>query len=148
MKKKRILEISMASILCLCANLASAHATQPAPAPEAPAAGKIPLGITVTEAEALVRGWSAKKHLLGKNIVNDKKERIGKIDDLIISPAAGGKMPLASFAIVGVGGFLGMARHDVAIPMEQLRIQDDQLMLPGATKDALKALPKFEYTRK
>jgi hypothetical protein len=29
--------------------------------------------------------------------------------------------------------------------MRQLKIQGGQLLLPGSTKDALKALPKFEY---
>jgi hypothetical protein len=52
-----------------------------------------------------------------------------------------------SYAIIGVGGFLGIDRHDVAIPAGQLKIQGGKLMLPGATKDALKALPKFEYAK-
>lgn len=108
-----------------------------------PVAGRSELGVTVVEMEALVLGWSAKKDLLGKTVQNDKKERIGKIDDIIITPKNS-----VSFAIIGAGGFLGIARHDVAIPMEQLKTQDGNFVLPGATKEALKALPKFEYARK
>jgi hypothetical protein len=52
-----------------------------------------------------------------------------------------------SYAIIGVGGFLGIDRHDVAIPAGQLKIQGGKLILPGATKDTLKALPKFEYAK-
>mgnify|MGYP003431861055 CR=1 FL=1 len=59
------------------------------------------------------------------------------MDDIIITPSADAKLSAASFAIVGVGGFLGIKRHDVVIPMEQ-----------GATKESLKALPPFEYRRK
>ena len=41
-----------------------------------------------------------------------------------------------------------LGRHDVLIPVEQLKQQDKKFVLPGATKEAIKALPKFEYARK
>jgi hypothetical protein len=111
-----------------------------------PVAGKTLLGVTVVEMEAIIIGWSAKKDLLDKTVQNDKKEKIGKIEDIIVTPDA--KIPFASYAIIGVGGFLGIGRNDVAIPMEQIKLQDGNLVLPGATKEALKKLPKFEYARK
>ena len=87
----------------------------------------------------------AKRDLFGKTVVNDKNEKIGKVDDLIISPSKAGSTPAASFAIIGVGGFLGMGKRELAVPTEQLKLQNKQLTLPGATKDALKALPPFVY---
>ncbi len=36
----------------------------------------------------------------------------------------------------------------VAIPVNQFRVENNKITLPGATKDALKALPKFEYAKK
>ena len=114
----------------------------------APVAGRAPLGVTVVEMEAVVVGWSTKHDLFDKTVVNDKNDKIGKIDDLIISPSKAGGTPAASFAIIGVGGFLGMGKRDVAIPTEQLRLQDKKLVLPGATKDALKALPPFVYQKR
>jgi hypothetical protein len=48
---------------------------------------------------------------------------------------------------VGTGGFLGIDRHDVAIPIGQLKLEGDKLLLPGATKEGLKALSKFEYAK-
>jgi sporulation protein YlmC with PRC-barrel domain len=110
-------------------------------------AGSEQLGATVVEMQTVVLGWSAKKHLLGKTVVNDKKEKIGKIEDLIISPSPE-KLPYASYAIIGVGGFLGIGTKDVAIPTSQIKLEGKDLTLPGATKDALKALPKFEYQKK
>jgi hypothetical protein len=56
------------------------------------------------------------------------------------------KIMSVSFAIIGVGGSLGMGKHDVAIPVSHLKAEGGKLILAGATKDALKALPKFEYT--
>lgn len=113
-----------------------------------PVAGKAPLGIAVVEMEAVIHGWSAKKDLLDKTVTNDQKEKIGKIDDLIISRSTDAKLPVASSAIIGVGGFLGIGKNDVAIPMEQIKLEGKQLVLPGATKAALKALPRFEYASK
>jgi hypothetical protein len=113
-----------------------------------PVAGKAPLGVAVVEMDAVVHGWSAKKDLLDKAVMNDQKEKIGKIEDLIVSRSTDAKLPIASFAIIGIGGFLGIGTNDVAIPMEQIKLQDKQLVLPGATKAALKALPRFEYARK
>ena len=53
-----------------------------------------------------------------------------------------------SYVIVGAGGFVGLGKHDVAIPVNQLQEQDGKYVLSGATKEAIKALPKFEYAKK
>jgi sporulation protein YlmC with PRC-barrel domain len=139
---KRIIAVITMSAMPLWSNLASAQA------PAAPIAGRAPLGVTVIELETVVLGWSTKNDLMGKTVVNEKNDKIGKIDDLIISPSKADNTPAASFAIIGVGGFLGMGKRDVAIPMEQLKLQNKQLTLPGATKDALKAMPPFVYHNK
>lgn len=91
--------------------------------------------------QILAVGWSAKKNIFGKAIYNDNNEEISTIDDVIISPDH-----TVSFAIIGVGGFLGIGKHDVAILMNQLEVDDDHFILPGATEEALKALPSVEYT--
>jgi hypothetical protein len=73
-----------------------------------------------------------------------RKERAGgRIDDIIVTPERA-----VSYLIVGAGGFVGLGRHDVAIPINQLQEQDGKYVLSGATKEAIKALPKFEYARK
>jgi sporulation protein YlmC with PRC-barrel domain len=144
--KRRVL-LASACLLSLTGSFASAQhpaaalAQSTAPATTAPVAGEVPLGVTVIEMRAVVAGWSVKKDLLGKSVQNDKKENLGKIEDLIISPRTS-----ASVAIVGVGGFLGIPARLVAIPMNQIKLQGTQLVLPGATKDALKAMPPFVYS--
>jgi len=40
---------------------------------------------------------------------------------------------------------LGIDRHDVAIPVSQIKQVDGKFVLAGATKDTLKAMPPFEY---
>ena len=106
-------------------------------------AGSTTLGVTVEELKAVAIGWSAKRQILGKAVYNDKNARVGRIDDIIITPERS-----VSFVIVGAGGFVGVARHDVAIPVGQLQEKDGKYILPGATKEAIKALPKFEYAKK
>jgi sporulation protein YlmC with PRC-barrel domain len=135
----------MFAVITMSLEPLSIGAASPAQAPAAPVAGRAPLGVTVIQLEEIVVGWSAKRDLFGKTVVNDKNEKIGKVDDLIISPSKGGSTPAASYAIVGVGGFVGIGKREVAIPTEQLKLHDKQLTLPGATKDALKAMPPFVY---
>jgi sporulation protein YlmC with PRC-barrel domain len=105
-------------------------------------AGSQTIGVSQEEMKVVATGWSAKKNILGKAVYNDKNEKIGTVDDLIISPDKS-----VSFAIIGVGGFLGMAKHDVAIPISRIKEENKKLVLPGATKEALKALPEFQYAK-
>ena len=105
-------------------------------------AGSTTLGVSVEELKAVAIGWSAKKKILGKAVYNDKNEKIGAIDDLIITPDKS-----VSYAIIGAGGFLGMGKHDVAIPVGQFKEDKGKIVLAGATKDALKAMPKFVYAK-
>jgi sporulation protein YlmC with PRC-barrel domain len=103
-------------------------------------AGEATVGVTVEEMKMVVLGWSAKNKMLGKSVYNDKNEKIGKVEDVIVAPD--GKI---SWAIIGVGGFLGLASKVVAIQMYHFKLKGDRFLLPGATKDALKALPAFHY---
>lgn len=105
-------------------------------------AGEATVGVTVEELRMVIRGWSAKNRLIDKAVYNDKNERIGEVEDVIVAPD--GKV---SWAILGVGGFLGIAEKKVAIPMAQLRLSGDRFVLRGATKDALKAAPEFKYAK-
>jgi sporulation protein YlmC with PRC-barrel domain len=106
-------------------------------------AGSTTLGVKIEELKAVAIGWSAKRQILGKAVYNEKSERVGQIEDMIVTPERA-----VSYVIVGAGGFVGLGRHDVAIPINQLQQQDGKYVLSGATKEAIKALPKFEYARK
>jgi len=107
---------------------------------QAQVAGSTLIGVAAAEMREVTFGWSAKRQILGKPVFNDKNERIGIIDDIIIAPDKA-----VSYAIIGAGGFLGVDRHDVAIPVSQIKLQDGKFVLPSASKEALEATPKFEY---
>jgi len=100
------------------------------------------VSVSKTELRQIATGWSAKKQILGKGVYNNIGEKIGDINDLIVTPDKA-----VSYAIVGVGGFLGVGEHEIAVPVGKLKQQEGKIVLPGATKDALKAAPKFEYAK-
>ena len=101
------------------------------------------VSVSTTEMVEFATGWSAKKQILGENVYNDVGDKVGEINDLIVTPSKA-----LSYAIVGVGGFLGVAEHEIAVPVGKLKQQQGKIVLPGATKDVLKAVPKFEYAKK
>ena len=84
-------------------------------AARAQVAGTTTLGIAVTAVQDVAVGWSAKKQIIGHVVYNDAGDKVGRIDDLIVTPDSS-----VSFAIVGTGGFVGIKRHHVAIPVEQI----------------------------
>jgi len=129
MKKTLLLSLLALSGAFGAAGLASAQV-----------AGSTTLGITVTESSQVAMGWSVKKSVLGKTVYTESGEKIGKVEDLIITPAQ-----YVSYLIVGAGGFIGIGRHDVAVPVSQVREQAGKLVMPGATKDAVKSMPEFTY---
>ena len=62
------------------------------------------------------------------------------MEDLIIAPDRS-----VSYVIVGAGGFIGIGRHDVAIPVTQIQEKAGRLVMSGATKDTIRNLPEFVY---
>ena len=94
------------------------------------------------DVQKLAAGYRASK-VIGSSVVNEENEVIGKIDDLLIS--LDGKEP---YAVLSIGGFLGMGTHLVAVPYETLKSIDDKIVLPGGTKNSLRMLPEFKYASK
>lgn len=87
----------------------------------------------------LAAGYRASK-VIGSSVVNETGETIGEIEDLLVSPD--GKQP---YAVLSIGGFLGMGTHLVVVPYDTLRFSEKKVLLPGGTKDGLRMLPEFKY---
>ncbi len=104
------------------------------------AGGTTTVDTSVTESTKVAMGWSVKKTLMGKTIYNDAGLKVGKVEDLIISPDKN-----VSYVIVGAGGFVGIGRHDVAIPVTQIQDKAGKLVMAGATKEMLKGMAEFTY---
>ncbi len=122
--------------------------SQPSTASE-PSSSSSPTGVVATTnnpnlAVATIRlesGVRAGK-IIGEAVQNEHSDRVGTVDDLVLSPAPESKVTMA---VVSVGGFLGMGSKLVAVPWGQLKAEGDHLVLPGATKASLNAAPNFQY---
>jgi sporulation protein YlmC with PRC-barrel domain len=96
------------------------------------------------------RGDVRASKLIGASVYNDRNEKIGSVDDLVL-----GKDNKADEVVVSVGGFLGIGTKLVAVPYTQLKLgdtknasSDNKVVMPGATKESLKAQPGFSYTNR
>jgi hypothetical protein len=101
--------------------------------------------IAAVDVDDVASGYRASE-LVGSSVVNDRKEKIGTIDDLMI-----GRDDRVLFAVLQVGGFLGLGGRLIAVPYQALILSEDKgvirVVLPGATKDELEKLPEFKYGR-
>jgi sporulation protein YlmC with PRC-barrel domain len=110
------------------------------PAAAQVAGGSTTVDASITESTTIAMGWSVKKTLMGKTVYNDAGQKVGKVEDLIISPDRN-----VSFVIVGAGGFIGIGRHDVAVPVDQIQDRAGKLVMAGATQETIKGMPTFTY---
>ena len=122
-----------------------ASATVLAAAPSGPAFSQgAPQTVTLMKVDpaSLATGYRASK-VIGSTVVNEANETVGTIDDLIVTPTDN-----VPYAVLSVGGFLGMGSRYVVVPFSSLQVKGKQMVLPGATKDSLMALPAFKYSTK
>src|SRR5262249_37560167 len=79
--------------------------------------------------------------LIGRNVVNANADTVGEIGSAVIDQS--GKV---RYVIVGVGGFLGIGKKDVALAWNDMTISDNgEKVTTNATKDQLKALPEHKF---
>jgi hypothetical protein len=105
-----------------------------------PVASAAPVDLVIVDVVQVANGYRASK-LRGVTVSNPQNQKIGDLDDLIV-----GKDRVL-FAIVQVGGFLGIGSHLIAVPYSSLQINEDgsRIVLPGATREQVKGLPEFKY---
>ncbi len=110
-------------------------------APPALAQGKPQtVGLVRVDPQSVATGYRASK-VVGSTVVNEANQSIGTINDLIITPTD--QVP---YAVLSVGGFLGIGSKYVVVPYSSLKVRGDKMVLPGATKEALESLPSFKYS--
>lgn len=87
-------------------------------------------------------GESFDAKLKGKSVYNENDEKVGDVKDLVMS--SDGKV---THVVLGVGGFIGVGEHPVAIPFDEINTTGDKLTLRGYTKEKLKEMPAYEYPK-
>ena len=70
--------------------------------------------------------WRASK-LVGLSVYNEKNESVGSINDMLTDK--NGKIVAV---VIGVGGFLGVGEHLVAVPFEKVKFSTEPVAYTGA----------------
>jgi putative membrane protein len=103
---------------------------------EQPAAGTASDQPSATEQQ----GWVSVGEVLGAPVVNDQGDEVGEIKDVVMKDNA-------YYAVLAVGGFLGIGDKNVAIPLDDLKLGDGEAYLMSAqTEEQLEAMPAYEAT--
>ena len=63
--------------------------------------------------------WRASK-LIGLNVYNDQNEKLGDISEILLDKS--GKV---DGVVIGVGGFLGMGKHDILVQLDKLKFVNE-----------------------
>jgi len=115
--EERTMKSQLATLIlgaALASGPALAQTTAPANAPAAPATRSADAKtFPIKQGE-----WRSSK-LIGLNVYN-QDNKIGDINELIVDHS--GKIEAV---VIGVGGFLGMGEHDVAVPFGQVKFMEE-----------------------
>jgi sporulation protein YlmC with PRC-barrel domain len=104
-----------------------AFAQTQTPAADAPAVTTDKAGVK-SEMSASHQGeWRASK-MVGLSVYNDKNESVGSINDLLTDKSGSIKA-----VIIGVGGFLGVGEHLVAVPLDKVKFVSEPIVYTGAS---------------
>lgn len=105
-----------AALLSAAVFSAPAYAQSPQPADRA-----APAATTTSSQEkmALKGNWRASK-LMGLDVYNEANEKLGDVNELILD-----KNGKVTAVVIGVGGFLGMGEHDIAVSMDKLKFVEE-----------------------
>jgi len=71
--------------------------------------------------------WRTSK-LVGLNVYNDSNESIGSVNDLLTDKSGDIKA-----VVIGVGGFLGIGEHLVAVPLDKVKFVDEPIAYNAAS---------------
>jgi sporulation protein YlmC with PRC-barrel domain len=94
--------------------------------PTAPA-DKAPAPATASDMSSSYQGtWRASK-MVGLSVYNDSNESIGSINDMLTDKSGNIKA-----VVIGVGGFLGIGEHLVAVPLDKVKFVNEPIVYTGA----------------
>ena len=82
-------------------------------------------GSTTLSTSQLQGDWRASK-VVGLSVYNDSNEKLGSINDLLMDKSGNIKA-----VVLGVGGFLGMGEHLVAVPLEKVKFVTEPVAYSG-----------------
>jgi len=82
---------------------------------------------TSTSSTSFQGDWRASK-MVGLKVYNDSNESVGSINDLLMDKGGAIKA-----VVIGVGGFLGVGEHLVAVPLDKVKFSNEAVAYTGAS---------------
>ena len=79
--------------------------------------------------------WRASK-VVGLSVYNDNNESVGSINDLLTD-----KNGSIKAVVIGVGGFLGVGEHLVAVPLDKIKFVNEPVAYIGASATGNRPAP-------
>lgn len=73
--------------------------------------------------------WRASK-VVGLSVYNNNNEKLGSINDLLMDKSGNIKA-----VVLGVGGFLGMGAHLVAVPLDKVKFSSEPIAYTGTASN-------------
>jgi sporulation protein YlmC with PRC-barrel domain len=104
------------------------------------------LATTTSTGDFNAAGEMSGNALIGATVRNDKREAVGKVEDVYVDSSGAIKT-----VVVSVGGFLGVGSKNVAVKWSDLKLSRDDksiVITTNWTKDSLKAMPDYKYERR
>jgi sporulation protein YlmC with PRC-barrel domain len=71
--------------------------------------------------------WRASK-LIGLNVYNDSNDKLGDISEILVDQS--GKI---NAVVIGIGGFLGVGQHDIAVSFDKLKFVNEPVRTASST---------------
>jgi sporulation protein YlmC with PRC-barrel domain len=89
-------------------------------------ANMAPAPAAASDTSSYQGNWRASK-LVGLSVYNDSNESLGSINDLLTDKSGNIKA-----VVIGVGGFLGVGEHLVAVPLDKIKFVNEPVVYAGA----------------
>ena len=77
--------------------------------------------------------------MIGMTVYNEKGERIGKLDDIMVSSETG-----EVTAVISVGSFIGGTKS-IKVPLSHVKFDAGKPMMGNGSKAAIMAMPAYHY---
>jgi hypothetical protein len=132
---KMLRTLAYATLLSTALIGSSAYsADNPAVPKDQPAQGQAPSGVNFVTTQEKTQ-WRAPK-LVGVGVYGPDDKQIGKIDDLLMD-----RNGAAQTVVIGVGGFLGFGKKDVAVPFSTMQWRTEARKVPATDQPPNPAAP-------
>ncbi|MGY4253253.1 sporulation protein YlmC with PRC-barrel domain [Bradyrhizobium sp. USDA 4516] len=95
---------------------------------------------SATSPDSFKGNWRASK-VVGLSVYNDANESVGSINDLLMEK--GGTIKAV---VIGVGGFLGVGEHLVAVPIDKVKFVNEPIAYTGASNTGAGSTSKTTTT--